>query len=152
MSDLKTIQTLWEVHRGSMYFRAVLLIVLLLCALYVSNAPHLEDQQYSSPWEQKSVYLPHKEAAKRLAASLLMSLVRPHAVWCLGLFHPAQTPSSLPPNPVLSKEGTGRLAPFCPVPATHQAWSCSPLHLPYASLLCQTRARGQNTDRYAPAR
>ncbi|KAJ4947416.1 hypothetical protein JOQ06_009451, partial [Pogonophryne albipinna] len=43
--------------------------------------------------------------------------------------------------------GAGRLAPLCSVPATHQAWPCSPLHLPYALLLCSTRARGQKADR-----
>lgn len=82
---------------------------------------------------------------------LVMSLVGPLAVWVSY----SQTLSPQHPNtlqPCVSKKGNGRLAHPCPVPDIHQAPTCSPLHLPYASLHCQTRARGQDTDRYAPAR
>lgn len=63
-----------------------------------------------------------KRGAWRPAASFLMSLVRPHAVWCLRPFHPAQTLSPLPPNPLCATRGRGGWHPSA-LSVTHRAHS-----------------------------
>lgn len=77
--------------------------------------------------------------AKRLTASFLMSHVRPHAVWCLGLFHPAQTLSPLPLNLLCPRRELAGWHPsgLCLPPTT----SDHVLHFIYLMLCSSARPR-----------
>lgn len=85
-------------------------------------------------------------------ASFLISLKTPHAVrWLRGFSFTQALCLRCPLLLPSSAAATGRLAPHCPIPDIHSTPPCSSLHLPYASLHCRTKARVQDTDRYAPA-